>query len=58
MNGIKVILIRQKTDKWLTEQMSKSKNTISKWYAQINFTSQLFNYKKSQTCQLLMFVYY
>lgn len=32
MNRIKVILVeRQKTNRWLAEQMGKSENTISRW---------------------------
>ena len=32
MNRIKVLLVeKQKTNKWLAEQMGKSENTISRW---------------------------
>ena len=32
MNRIKVTLVeKQKTNRWLAEQMSKSENTISRW---------------------------
>lgn len=32
MNGIKVTLVeKQKTNRWLAEQMGKSENTISRW---------------------------
>lgn len=32
MNRIKVILVeKQKTNRWLAEQMGKSENTISRW---------------------------
>lgn len=32
MNRIKVTLVeKQKTSRWLAEQMDKSKNTISRW---------------------------
>ncbi len=32
MNRIKVTLVeKQKTNKWLAEQMGKSENTISRW---------------------------
>jgi len=32
MNRIKVVLVeRQKTNRWLAEQMGKSENTISRW---------------------------
>ena len=32
MNRIKVTLVeKQKTNRWLAEQMGKSKNTISRW---------------------------
>lgn len=32
MNRIKVALVeRQKTNRWLAEQMGKSENTISRW---------------------------
>ena len=32
MNRIKVTLVeKQKTDRWLAEQMGKSENTISRW---------------------------
>ena len=32
MNRIKVTLVeKQKTNRWLTEQMGKSENTISRW---------------------------
>ena len=32
MNRIKVTLVeRQKTNRWLAEQMGKSENTISRW---------------------------
>lgn len=32
MNKIKVLLVeKQKTNKWLAEQMGKSENTISRW---------------------------
>lgn len=32
MNGIKVVLAeKQRTNRWLAEQMGKSENTISRW---------------------------
>lgn len=32
MNRIKIILVeKQKTNRWLAEQMGKSENTISRW---------------------------
>lgn len=32
MNRIKVVLVeKQKTNRWLAEQMGKSENTISRW---------------------------
>jgi len=32
MNGIKAVLAeKQRTNRWLAEQMSKSENTISRW---------------------------
>ena len=32
MNRIKVLLVeKQKTNRWLAEQMGKSENTISRW---------------------------
>ena len=31
MNRIKVTLEKQKTNRWLAEQMGKSENTISRW---------------------------
>lgn len=32
MNRIKVVLVeRQKTNRWLAEQMGKSENTVSRW---------------------------
>ena len=32
MNRIKVLLVeKQKTNKWLAEQMGRSENTISRW---------------------------
>lgn len=32
MNRIKVVLVeKQRTNKWLAEQMEKSENTISRW---------------------------
>ena len=34
MNRIKVTLVeKQKTSRWLAEQMGKSENTISRWYS-------------------------
>lgn len=34
MNRIKVTLVeKQKTNRWLAEQMGKSENTISRWYS-------------------------
>ena len=32
INRIKVVLVeKQRTSKWLTEQLGKSENTVSKW---------------------------
>ena len=34
MNRIKVTLVeKQKTNRWLAEQMRKSENTISRWFS-------------------------
>lgn len=34
MNRIKVVLAeKQRTNRWLAEQMDKSENTISRWYS-------------------------
>ena len=50
MNRIKVVLVeKQRTNRWLAEQMGKSENTISRWCS--NNPNRLSpNYKKSQIC--------
>ena len=49
MNRIKVTLVeKQKTNRWLAEQMGKSENTISRWRL-INHSRQSFNYRKLRT---------
>lgn len=50
MNRIKVTLVeKQKTNRWLAEQMGKSENTI-RGGVLINLNHQSLNYKKLQSC--------
>lgn len=58
MNRIKVLLVeKQKTNRWLAEQMGKSENTISRWCS--NKSNHLLaDYKKLQTCLMLIFEFY
>lgn len=50
MNRIKVVLVeKQRTNRWLAEQMGKSENTISRWCSNKSQPS-IANYKKSQIC--------
>ena len=58
MNRIKVLLVeKQKTNKWLAEQMGKSENTISRWCSNKSQPS-ISNCKKLQTYLMLIFESY
>ena len=51
MNRIKAVLAeKQRTNRWLAEQMGKSENTISRWGVPISRSRLLPNYKRLQTC--------
>lgn len=50
MNRIKAVLAeKQRTNRWLAEQMGKSENTISNWCSNKSQPS-IPNYKRLQTC--------
>lgn len=50
MNRIKVVLVeKQRTNRWLAEQMGKSENTISRWCSNKSQPS-IAQLQKSQIC--------